>query len=112
MSITKRVITVPVGNQVSPKAEVVVRTKGEVPSGGYEGQILTKQTTSYNWTDNPIRVDKEEDLPEVPSKHNLYLIEDTNRLLRWDGEKWSQINDRYTFAYDEDDEALYLEITE
>lgn len=121
MSTTKRIVPisikspltrdVPVGNSVSPKAEVVVRTKGEVPSGGYEGQVLTKQKTSYLWSDNPIRVEREEELPESPSRHALYLIEDTNRLMKWDGENWSQINDRYTFAYDEDEEALYLETT-
>ena len=90
------------------KSDVLVGGRGSVPPGGFIGQVLTKNGKNYSWADNPLRAATGDELPANPTTHSLYLIEDILKLVWWDGENWQTLNPDIIFAYDEDEEMLYL----
>ena len=76
---------------------------------GLPGQVLTKFDKFYKWADNPLTVITFSELPENPTTHCLYLIEDVQRLVHWTGEEWIYINTDSELLYDEDEEMIYIE---
>ena len=93
-----------------PETNINIKSSGGLPGGGLPGQVLTKLSGSAVWEDMPIRIPTISDLPNNPSIHTLYLIVDQNDLVYYDGQDWVRINREYALAYDENEEALYLNV--
>jgi len=82
---------------------------GLVPTLGAPGQVLTKTISSYKWENSPIHVTTFEELPDQPTSTCLYLLEDTLKLVYWDGANWIYMNSDSELLYDDEEEMMYIQ---